>query len=399
MKRFFAINISLFAMLSLLLLSACGGGGGGDGDTSSGSGDSVATVTTLSGIIADGYLQNARVFLDRNRDRIYNNGEPTAQSTAGGVYTLTVNPGEGELYPIVVQVVANQTIDEDDGMTVSNDYFLESLPGHWEFISPLTTMVALERAKNPSLSEQQIEIEVRAKLGVPDAISFYADYIAAAGGADGLVVEGQRAHRIAQVVAGIMGNVQHVIAAIPGAPEPSVVAFMVSDQVLAQAGLIRGALDDGVDVAALIATIVNDIDISSLDAALLTRYLQRIAEDSEVWDMQPPQLQSQSPAAGDTASVDAVITVTFDESLDEGLVRDDLIEVLGPNGLIAGIVNYDAENFRLTFTPSQLLLPFSSYQVVVREALTDVLGNPLSADVEWTFTTIFDQLPPPLPVF
>ncbi len=131
MKRFWTKIISLFACLSLLLLSACGGGGGGDSSATSRAADdgSTATLTTLTGTVADGYLRDARVFLDRNNNRIYDNGEPTAQSTTGGVYTLNVSPGEGELFPVVVQVIAGQTVDEDTGTSVVNSYLLESLPG------------------------------------------------------------------------------------------------------------------------------------------------------------------------------------------------------------------------------------------------------------------------------
>lgn len=73
-------------------------------------------------------------------------------SSHGGVYNLTVSPGEGELYPVIVEVIAGQTIDEDDGLAVTNGYFMEALPGRWGFVSPLTTMVALEGEKSIPVS-------------------------------------------------------------------------------------------------------------------------------------------------------------------------------------------------------------------------------------------------------
>ena len=411
MKRFLAINISLFALLPLLLLSACDGGSGGDpsGSSRAADGGGSSSLTTLVGTVADGYLTDALVFLDRNGNRLYDNGEPMAQSTSGGVYTLTVNPGEGEIYPVVVQVVAGQTVDEDTGVVVANSYLLEALPGRWEFVSPLTTLVKLERDKNPSLSAQQVEIKIRSQLGIDDSVSLFTNYIMPGDVDETLAAEYHRAHRAAQIVANIMGSLRAIIAQNLGGQiadaEQSLVAYMVADQVLGQAALIEQTLNEErnqggvIDVSALTAAIITEIDTAGLDADLLALYEQRVDQNFETWDMQPPQIQSQFPPADDTDSVDAIVSVLFDEPLDETLLTNGIVELSGPNGLVSGSLDYDAEHTRLTFTPSQLLLPFSNYQVTVKEDLADTLGNPLGEDVSWMFTTIFDQMPPPLPDF
>ncbi|MDX2494620.1 MAG: Ig-like domain-containing protein [Desulfuromusa sp.] len=409
MKRFLKINIILLAMLSLL--SACGGGGEGDSTSTSRtvvSGD-TSTATTLIGTVADGYLTAAWVFLDRNQNRDYDNGEPMAQSTAGGVYTLEVNPGEGELYPVVVQVFAGQTIDEDTGAPVANSYLLETVPGRWGFVSPLTTLVKLECDKNPSFSVQQAEIAVRSQLGLADSVSLFTDYIAPGTVDVNTVAEYGRAHRAAQVVANIMGSLRASLSVNLGGQiadtEQLLTAFIVTDQILWQASLIKLALDsernqgEVMDVASLTTTILGTIDVAGLDANLLVRYLERLEQNFEIWDMQSPQLQSQTPPADDSAPVDAIISVSFDESLDETLLTSGIVQLSGPNGLVAGSLDYDTEQTRLTFTPSQLLIPFSNYQVTVKEMLADTLGNPLEDDITWAFTTIFDQLPPALPDF
>ncbi|MDX2478873.1 MAG: Ig-like domain-containing protein [Desulfuromusa sp.] len=411
MKRFLAINISLFALLSLLLLSACSGGGGGETTVTSRAADdgSSSTVTTLSGTVADGYLTDARVFLDRNNNRVYDNGEPMAQSTSGGVYSLAVNPGEGELYPVVAQVVAGQTIDEDTGIPVVNGYLLETLPGHWGFISPLTTLVKLESNKNPSLSVQQVEIAVRSQLGIADSVSLFTDYIVPANEDATVVAEYSRAHRAAQVVANLMGSLRVRISQNLGGmiedAEQLPVSYMIGDQIIWQAPLIEQALDNErnqnsvVDVSALSIAMIEAINIDGIDEYMLVLYEQRLEQNFDTWDMQPPQIQSQSPPAADTASVTAIVSLSFDELLDETLLNNDIVELSGPNGLVSGSLDYDSEHIRLTFTPNQLLLPFSNYQVTVRGVLADTLGNPLGEDITWAFTTIFDQVPPPLPDF
>jgi hypothetical protein len=371
-------------------------------------GDS-STVTTLAGVVVDGYLKDARVFLDRNENRIHDNGEPSAQSTAGGVFSLEVNPGEGELYPVVVQVIAGQTIDEDSGATVVNDYLLESLPGRWEFISPLTTLVKLECDKNPSFSPQQAEIAIRTRLGLDDSISLFSDYITPDAGTAAIAEEYGRVQRAAQVVASIMGRLRTgVLQNLDGQmtdSEHKLVAYLVSDQILWQASLIKVAFDNErnqvevMDVSTVTDAILDTCNIGSLNAEVLARYQQRLEQNFEIWDMQAPQLQDRTPPAADTASVDVIISTTFGEGLDEVLLTDGVITVSGPHGIISGHLDYDAEHAQLNFTPNQLLDQFSHYQVTVDGGVADTLGNPLGEDITWEFTTIFDQIPPSLPVF
>ncbi len=410
MKRFSIITIYLCGLLPLLFLSACGGGGGGDSAGSGKAADdsSAAAVTTLSGVVADGYLQNARVFLDRNRNRVYDNGEPQVRSGAGGSYSLEVNPGDGEDYPVVVDVVSGETIDEDSGSPVTSSYQLESLPGHWQFVSPLTTLVSLEQAKNPSFSSDQAEMSVRAKLGIDGAVSLFNDYISPGGVSGDQLVEFSRTHRAAQVVAELMGQLRHSITQNVGqlsTTDQPLVAYLISDQILEQAVVIEQALTDErnghpvIDIAVLTAAISAQINLDDLDGDLLDRYEQRLEQDLLTWDMQPPQIQDQLPPANDTSSIDAVISITFDEPLDETLLTGTIFDLSGPNGSVAGSLDYDTEHFRLIFTPAQMLIPNSDYTVTVRADLADALGNPLGDDLSWTFTTIFDQLPPPLPDF
>ncbi len=411
MKKILTNCIYISVSLSLLLLSACSGGDGGD---SSGASKAVesggsSSATTLSGVVADGYLSGARVFLDRNGNLVYDNGEPMALSTAGGSYTLDVNPGDGDLYPVVVEVLGGETVDEDNGSPVVNNYFLASLPGKWQFVSPLTTLVKLESDKNPSLTVQEVEIALRNRFGINGSVSLFSDYITVSDGDTGLIDEYARTHKAAQVIAGVMGGVwDHLTQNLGGQIAPTeqrLAAYIVADQISAQADLIEQALNDErnqgmvADVSVLISDINQEIDTDLLNEELLSRYEQRLEQDLEVWDMQPPQLLTQSPPASDTASIDAVIVATFDEPLDETLLTNGIIELIGPNGIVDGSLAYDAENIRLSFTPGQLLSPFSSYQVRINKILSDSLGNPLSEDIVWTFTTIFDQTPPALPDF
>ncbi len=417
MKSYAKITKLLCCGLSILLLSACGGGGGG-GDTSGSktadtSGGS-ASLTTLSGTVADGYLRGARVFLDRNANRLYDNGEPSTTSTAGGAYSLEVNPGEGDLYPVVAEVIAGQTVDEDTGLTVTDSYRLEAPKGKWQFISPLTKLVKDIREKNPSYTELQAVLQVRSELGISDNVSVFEDYLAhATGGVEAtdpqLAAEYSRAHKAARVVAALLGSLQTDIEQNLGGQiaenEQAAVAYMITDKIQEQAALIKQALENErntaqvADVATLITTTTAAIDPAELNADLLTVYDQRIDQNLPTWDMKPPKLQSKTPPANDTTSVDVTVGIVFDEAIDETLLNDNMIQLTGPNGLEDGSVSYNENEKRLTFTPNQLLLPFSNYQVTLKKEMADSLGNTLEQDVVWSFTTVFDQTPPPLPDF
>ncbi len=411
MKKILLINIYFLTLLGLMLLSACSGGEGGDSGVAGKivNDGSSSSATTLNGVVADGYLRDAKVFLDRNGNRVYDNGEPLTQSTDGGVFSLEVNPGEGELYGVVVRVVAGQTIDEDTGAVVANGYVLESMPGHWGFISPLTTLAKLEHDKNPSLSPQQAEIAIRTQLGLEDSVSLFTDYIAPATVEAAVMEEYGRAHRAAQVVANTMESLRASLSQNLGGQiddtEQLLAAYIISDQILWQAPLIEVVFDNErnqievMDVSILTTAILEATATGCLNADLLARYQQRLEQNFETWDMRPPQLQGQFPPANDTASIDVIVSMLFDEPLDETLLSSGIIELSGPGGLVSGRLDYDAELNRLTFTPSQPLLPFSHYQIRVKTFLADTLGNPLDEDITWLFTTIFDQTPPPLPVF
>ncbi len=395
----------------VLLLSACsgGGGGGGSSSTSKTTESSPAAATTLTGTVADGYLRDAQVFLDRNYNRVYDSGEPMSYSAAGGGYSLDVNAGDGDTYPVVARAIAGQTVDEDLGATVADDYVLEAPEGRWDFISPLTTLVKLEMDKNPSFTVQQAENSIRSQLGVDDTISLFDDYMTGGLVEPASAQEFERTHQVARVVAALMGSIrtdvtQNLGGLVNDSDQP-LVSYLISDQVMTQAATIQAAINnernggDSVDVDILTASLEDAIDTTALNADLLARYEERQEQNLDEWDMQAPELISQEPPADDTASIDVIVEAGFDEALDQSQLTDGVMTLVGPSGTVTGTLQYDAEQKILTFTPDAYLLPDSTYQVILSAAISDELGNSLGDAVSWTFTTIFDQLPPALPDF
>ena len=408
MKPTLNLCYGLFALVLLLLLTACegwDGGGGSSSLTSVPAETAQATAITLSGAVADGYLSGAQVFLDRNGNRTYDSGEPMAISAAGGTFTLSINPGEGAKYSVVVEVIAGATIDEDDGKPVVDSYLLEAPPGRWPFVSPLTTLVNLEMAKNPTMMLQKAELKVKRQLGIDDEISLSDDYLAPL---PGQAVEAQRTHKVAQVVASLMGTLRSAIAANLGGQilpdEQQQVAYLVSDEVLRRGYVIAEALNaernlkQPFDVASLKESIGGQVDLSTLNRSKLQHYADRINQNLETWDMEPPQINQQNVAAGAVVSVDTRVAVIFDKELDPATISTNALSLRRSGSYVSGVVDYDVELKRLRFTSNQMLLPDSDYEAIISGQLADYLGNPIGTDLVWQFSTLFDLTPPPLAV-
>lgn len=111
-----------------------------------------------------------------------------------------------------------------------------------------------------------------------------------------------------------------------------------------------------------------------------------------------PRVVSQFPSADSSASIDTVVTISFDEEIDPASLTAETVQLSGPEGLVTGEISYDSNLNQLSFVPDENLLAYSSYQVTMT-SVTDIYGNSFEPEADWNFTTIFDQLPPELPEF
>ncbi|MFA0525416.1 hypothetical protein AB4517_17725 [Vibrio sp. 10N.222.52.C3] len=131
-----------------------------DSDTDSSSDTSSYSVTAI-----DGYLRDATIWLDLNKNYVLDSGEPTATSGEGGVAELDVsginNPSQ---YPVVVQAIAGQTIDEDQG-PVTKSYVM-SAPAGETAVTPLSTLVHNTLEQDSSLSIEDATQQVATQLGI-----------------------------------------------------------------------------------------------------------------------------------------------------------------------------------------------------------------------------------------
>ncbi|MDD2309691.1 MAG: hypothetical protein PHH91_08945 [Desulfuromonadaceae bacterium] len=176
---------------------------------SSGSSTNPAATTSVSGKVADGYLVNTTVFLDKNFNYRLDAEEPSAVTDSNGAYSLTIDPTDVGKYPIVAIATKGVTIDKDTNLPVTNTYVLSmhavavtpttgGVSGTASnFISPMSSQIREMMETGKYATMQDAMNELRSKLGLPTGISMMGDYIAA---------NNTAMHTAAQNMATLMGS-------------------------------------------------------------------------------------------------------------------------------------------------------------------------------------------------
>lgn len=211
-------NKILLATLFVTALIAAGCGS--DSESTTG----VASKTTISGAVADGYLEKAQVFLDKNSNYILDDGEPNTITDVEGKYTLTVDPDDVGKYPVVALAIAGQTIDHDTVIrTLTESYLLcidrRALSGTvTNFISPISTQIREMMETGTFQNIQQAADELRSELGMPVGVDMHADYIRLGSptSADPNKPFYQGVHTVAQNMANLMGGQAGEVMTIQG---------------------------------------------------------------------------------------------------------------------------------------------------------------------------------------
>ena len=200
------------------LLAACGGG-----NSSTATNDPTPDPVTISGQVMDGYLQDARVFLDLNNNGLHDASEPETRSGANGEFSLSTTETIPEDATVIAEAVAGVTIDRDDDQTVPLGYTLRSplikntdavsaqnagdaqdLDSYTSIVSPLTTLISTEMIANGRTFEAAAD-KVAADLGL--SIAPEKNYIKLKESDDPEIVRyAERAHRISQVLARIQAK-------------------------------------------------------------------------------------------------------------------------------------------------------------------------------------------------
>ena len=212
---------------------------------------------TLSGVVADGYLENATVCLDLNLNKQCDANEPFSLTDSAGAYSFTAGETDKSVYP-VISVITAATKDADTPTRTLQPYVMSAPAGKPEFISPMTTMIQTEIESNPGMSIDSAESSVKTNLGysASDEVSLFKDYVAAqentATGSDEDKAKYKRIHRIAQLTARALEANHTVIA------DAAAEAGLDKDALLNE--LVRIVVKQVIDDMNKITTIVDGVD-------------------------------------------------------------------------------------------------------------------------------------------
>jgi len=118
-------------------------------------------------------------------------------------------------------------------------------------------------------------------------------------------------------------------------------------------------------------------------------------------DLNSPSVTRTSPVALATAvSRTANVTVTFSEPMDPNSITATTFELYdSADNPVTATVSYNATSRVATLNPTPTLDYLATYAAIVRggasgPAVKDVSGNPMAANVVWTFTTVADTTAP-----
>ena len=159
------------AISSTLVLSACGGDDSNPPPVT----DNVLTVKVI-----DGYIQNAKVWLERKDsvNYILEDGEVSGTTDETGAVSLDLTQIDDiNNYQLITYAEAGVAIDLDHGKPLAHDLLMTAYQG--KVVTPLTTLIeAKVRTKaGETDAYQQAVSEVAKALGVSESV-VVADYIA-----------------------------------------------------------------------------------------------------------------------------------------------------------------------------------------------------------------------------
>lgn len=187
-----------------LLVGSCGGGGDGSEALDSNGTDGTAppASTSVSGVAIDGYLHQARVFLDVNGNGRFDTGEPESLTDAQGRFTLTASTSQAASHAIAAMGVPGLTIDQDDpGKALPGPIWLIAPVGRPGVVSPLTTLVAARMAGGATLDSAKAVVQQDLGLGSVDVMK---DFVAEGNKDPGYA----EAHKLAGAIAEILIEIE-----------------------------------------------------------------------------------------------------------------------------------------------------------------------------------------------
>lgn len=252
--------LALAILAPAMTLTAC--------SSSNNDGPAQPTSQSTSGVAYDGYLRNATICVDENLNRQCDEGEPSAITGAGGKFTIDGLTDVQAKLPLVLKAVAGETIDEDGGEPVDND-FTYLAPSGSQAVSAFSTIIQVKKERliasgtSVAEAETQAKLQLAIDLGIDQTIDL-SDYDAVAG--TGTDTDGQLAanlHIVNQVLTRNIVEAQRNLTGNSSSPAAALLA--VIEKVSAKASVIKAKVDSAVQASGSVAA---DLDIEALDNIL-----------------------------------------------------------------------------------------------------------------------------------
>lgn len=166
-KMYFSGKTLPFLYASALLLTACGGGS--------------SSVSKISGVVVDGYIEGAKVCLDINSNGACDATEPTATTDAEGRYAIDASGQSTSGLNVIAEIPDTAKDSDDGGQTLAaagkSAYTMATPADQPTVITPLTTLV-VGKVKTDSLTTAQAKVKVLEQLGLPDDTNLHEDHVA-----------------------------------------------------------------------------------------------------------------------------------------------------------------------------------------------------------------------------
>jgi hypothetical protein len=182
-----------------ILFNGCGGGGGSSAASSSSSGTitntNTSSISTLFGIVSDGPIKNARVFLDVNNNGVYNEGEPYDITNSKGEYSIPYVLKPGLEYMLIAEgttaLETEDTTTDNIGLLDFNMFLNVKADGkaddtsivgktYKKDLTPITFKNYLANLKvenSPSATYINAYIENLATTSLSDGTKIFQDFI------------------------------------------------------------------------------------------------------------------------------------------------------------------------------------------------------------------------------
>ncbi len=187
--------LTFAALLTVGLIAGCGSGG-----------STPASVATVSGKVADGYLKHAEVFLDRNGTYQWDGVEPETTTDVNGFFSMTVSATDAANFPVVARAIAGTTFDMDTpSSAIASSYVMSAPAGTSGFISPMSSLVREKMTANPAMTMTDAMTQLRNQMNLPAGIDMMADYVAGSQSGPN-ATQYQAMHANAQKMAGLMAG-------------------------------------------------------------------------------------------------------------------------------------------------------------------------------------------------